>query len=99
MNKVFAAALGAVLCLSAVSPVEALPNTAAPAFARSTDVQQAKVVVRLGYLNGHRGYRARRPGYRLHAGYWYPPGAFVVVKPRRAMGWCGPLHHRHRCWR
>lgn len=31
-----------------------------------------------GYYNGHRGYRDRRPGYRRHNGWWFPPAAFVA---------------------
>ncbi len=30
------------------------------------------------YLNGRRGYRERRPGYRSYNGYWFPPAAFVA---------------------
>lgn len=33
---------------------------------------------RRGYWRGHRGYRAQRPGYRYHGGYWYPPAAFIA---------------------
>lgn len=29
------------------------------------------------FYNGHRGYRDRRPGYRYHNGWWFPPAAFV----------------------
>ena len=29
------------------------------------------------YYNGQRGYRERRPGYRYHNGFWFPPAAFV----------------------
>ncbi|SFZ82444.1 BA14K-like protein [Devosia enhydra] len=29
------------------------------------------------YYNNHRGYRERRPGYRYHNGWWFPPAAFV----------------------
>jgi hypothetical protein len=98
---IIVAALGTALGLAAIAPAEAMPN-AAPNVEQSTDVQQAKVVVKLGYWNGHRGYRYRRPGYRLHNGFWYPPAAFkFVVKPHRHRHWywCGPKHHRHRCWR
>jgi hypothetical protein len=30
------------------------------------------------YWRGHRGYTHRRPGYRYHEGYWFPPAAFIV---------------------
>ena len=92
------AALGAIMGVTSIAPVEAMPN-ANPTVRGSTDVQQARVVVRYGYWRGHRGYRDRRPGYRMYNGFWYPPAAFVVVTPRRAWYWCGPRWNRHRCWR
>lgn len=30
------------------------------------------------YYNSHRGYRERRPGYRRHNGFWFPPAAFIA---------------------
>jgi hypothetical protein len=30
------------------------------------------------YYNNHRGYRERRPGYRQHNGFWFPPAAFIA---------------------
>jgi hypothetical protein len=30
------------------------------------------------YYNKHRGYRERRPGYRQHNGFWFPPAAFIA---------------------
>lgn len=30
------------------------------------------------YLNGHRGYRDYRPGYRRHNDFWFPAGAFIA---------------------
>jgi hypothetical protein len=36
------------------------------------------LLIRRGYLNGHRGWRERRHGYRYHDGYWYPPAAFAL---------------------
>lgn len=30
------------------------------------------------YYNNHRGYRDRRPGYRQHNGFWFPPAAFIA---------------------
>jgi len=38
-------------------------------------------VIRRGnvfYLNGHRGYRDYRPGYRRYNDFWFPAGAFVA---------------------
>ncbi len=93
-----ASALGVFMAVTAVAPVEAMPNIT-PTVDRTTDVQQARVVVKFGYWRGHRGFRYRRPGYRLYNGFWYPPAAFIIVKPRRAWYWCGPRHRRFRCWR
>lgn len=96
---VFATALSAFVGLAAAMPAEATPIPT-PSVQRNTDVQQARVVIKYGYWRGHRGYRARRPGYRLYNGFWYPPAAFgpvIVVKPHKRWGWCGPRHHRYRC--
>ena len=30
------------------------------------------------YLNGHRGYRDYRPGYRRHDDFWFPAAAFLA---------------------
>lgn len=30
------------------------------------------------YLNGHRGYRDYRPGYRRYNDFWFPAGAFIA---------------------
>lgn len=27
---------------------------------------------------GYRGHRYKRPGYRRHNGWWYPPAAFII---------------------
>lgn len=38
-------------------------------------------VVRRGdvyYLNGHRGFRDYRPGYRRYNDFWFPAGAFIA---------------------
>jgi hypothetical protein len=42
------------------------------------------------YYNGFRGHRERRPGWRHHRGFWFPPAAFsfgITIGPR--------YHHRH----
>ncbi|TRL39448.1 BA14K family protein [Rhizobium straminoryzae] len=33
---------------------------------------------RPGYMNGYRGYRERRPGYRYQDGFWFPLAAFAA---------------------
>lgn len=97
-NSIIALALGGIMGVSALAPAEAMP-VGNPVVKHSTDVEQARVVVRYGYYRGHRGYRVRRPGYRFYGGFWYPPVAFgpVVVAPRRVWRWCGPRWRRHRC--
>lgn len=30
------------------------------------------------YFNNQRGYHERRPGYRQHNGFWFPPAAFIA---------------------
>ena len=33
---------------------------------------------RIGYYNGHRGYREYRRGYREYNGFWFPAAAFIA---------------------
>jgi hypothetical protein len=102
MNRfsICAAALGAFMGVSAIAPAEAMP-VPTQSVNRTTDVEQARVVVRYGYYRGHRGYRNYRHGYRRYNGFWYPPIAFgptIVVRPGGGRWhWCGPRHHRYRC--
>lgn len=46
------------------------------------------------YYNGHRGYRERRPGYRHHNGWWFPPAAFIAgaIVGGAISGSHGPVH-------
>jgi hypothetical protein len=30
-------------------------------------------------LNGHKGYKHKRAGYRYYNGYWFPPAAFIIA--------------------
>lgn len=62
------------------------------------------------YWRGHRGFRHRRPGYREHNGWWFPPAAFALgaiiggalaqppaAAPRNAhVEWC---YARYRSYR
>jgi len=103
MNRlsIFAAALGALMGVSVVAPAEAMP-VPTQTVSRTTDVTEARVVVRYGYWRGHRGYRNGRPGYRRYNGFWYPAIAFspvIVIRPGGRWHWCGPRHHRYRCAR
>jgi hypothetical protein len=93
-----AAALGAIMAMSSLAPAEAMPVPTQTA-STTTDVQQARIVIREGYWRGHRGYRYARPGYRRYNGFWYPGVAFVTpgIVIRTGRGWCGPRWRRHRC--
>jgi len=60
------------------------------------------------YYNNHRGYRERRPGFRQHNGFWFPPAAFIAgaiiggaLNQNQGVGsshvaWC---HNRYRSYR
>lgn len=49
-------------------------------FGRRQNRREARFERRNGvpYYRGHRGYRDRRPGYRQHNGFWFPPAAFIA---------------------
>jgi hypothetical protein len=98
--SIYAAALSAVMSVSAVVPAVAMPIPT-QTVSKTSDVQQARVVIRYGTYRGYRGYRYYRPGYRRHVdGYWYPLAVFgptIVVRPRGNWRWCGPRWNRHHC--
>jgi len=60
------------------------------------------------YYNGRRGYRERRPGYRQHNGFWFPPAAFIAgaiiggatAAPARVSNrhvqWCSERYRSYR---
>jgi hypothetical protein len=106
MNKksTMAVLLGALMSAAIVAPAPAMPypTPSAPVEA-TTDVQQARVIVKYKSWRGHRGYRYARRGYRRHSdGFWYPLAAFgptIVIRPARRWHWCGPRGYRHRCYR
>ncbi|WP_306119165.1 MULTISPECIES: BA14K family protein [unclassified Roseitalea] len=95
-----ATALAVAAAFATATPAEAAATSfklpAAAAEAGVSDIVKAghrgHVSVRIHwrgghiYLNGHRGYKYKRSGYRHYKGYWYPPRAFVVI---------GPDHRRH----
>lgn len=89
-----AVALGALMAVSSVLPVAAMPTTSQPAKLAS-NIEQAKVVIKYGNWRGHRGYRNRRAGYRRHTdGFWYPPAAFTVRVAPGVRVRVGPAHAR-----
>jgi len=69
------------MTVAAAAPLN-MPRVQAPeATSDVVDVQNRRGFYRQGsryYYNGHRGYRDRRPGYRYHNGWWFPPAAFVL---------------------
>ena len=106
MNRpTFAAiALSALMALTSALPAGAMPTTSQPAKI-SSQVEQAKVIIKYGNWRGHRGYRYHRPGYRRHSdGFWYPRAAFTVrVAPsvRVRVGgaqvrWCRDRYRSYR---
>ncbi|MFO1184914.1 MAG: BA14K family protein [Bauldia sp.] len=60
------------------------------------------------FYNGHRGYRDRRPGYRLYNGFWFPPAAFIAgaIFGNALIGnsatlhvrWCYSRYRSYRQW-
>jgi hypothetical protein len=85
------AAVALSFALGSAAPAMAAPVLAPTAPAASSDVVQIQSrrhrddrrdrFERRGnraYYNGHRGYRDRRPGYRQHNGWWFPPAAFIA---------------------
>ena len=87
MKKLLTTVCAAVMAVTAVASTmataDAMPLPAMKS--GNTDVQQVRDgpdrFYRRGnnyYYNGHRGYRDRRPGYRRHNGYWFPPAAFIA---------------------
>ena len=102
-SSIITLAFSALIAASSIMPATAMPTTPAPVQAQSSNVQQARVVVKYGHWNGHRGYRYHRHGYRRHVdGFWYPNAAFVVkVRPGvRVRGnhvaWCRDRYVTYR---
>jgi hypothetical protein len=63
------------IAILSIAPAEAPPVIAdvARPWAGIVEIASQKT----GYLNGYRGSRAQRAGYRRYRdGYWYPPAAF-----------------------
>ena len=92
MLKIVSSICAAAMALSVpfVAPANAAMPSPTPAWERlgPTEVQYRERYRdgyrhhyrgdRRGFYRGHRGYRDRRPGYRYHDGYWFPPAAFIA---------------------
>ena len=79
----FAAQVSALAFVMALPvPAAAVPLAVPEKPAVSSDVIQVqRRFERRGdryFLNGRRGFRDRRPGYRRYRGFWFPPAAFVT---------------------
>ena len=86
--------LSALMTISSVSPVSAMPATTQPVKAES-QIEQVQVVLKYKTWKGHRGYRYARPGYRRHTdGFWYPRAAFTVRVAPGVRVRVGPAHAR-----
>lgn len=82
MFKIVAAtALSALMAITSVVPVGAMPIPQPRGYTTPVETVQYRVGRdrwdRPGHWHGHRGYRHERPGYRRHSdGWWYPLAAF-----------------------
>jgi hypothetical protein len=87
MRRLISSGIGlAVLITSvAVAPVPSMavplpPAISGPEPTNVVQIQQVRRLERRGeiiYLNGHRGYREPRRGYREFNGFWFPAAAFL----------------------
>ena len=100
--------LAASILGTAVAPISAAPLFAPIAAAQSTDVvtigHRDRFERRGGrvFLNGNRGFRHQRRGFREHNGFWFPASAFlgaiiigevlngprIVRRGGSHVGWC-----------
>lgn len=67
-----------------------VPAASAPLRASAVQTPESSLVVNVdqqrgfhrrngeAYMNGHRGSRHRRHGYREYNGWWFPPAAFAL---------------------
>ncbi|MGJ8572589.1 MAG: BA14K family protein [Hoeflea sp.] len=105
--------VSASFCLAVITPATAAPvmmQKPAIQFSGATDAVEVNHRKRgfhrhnnRGFYNGHRGHRNKRPGYRRHNGFWFPPAAFsfgiIIDQPRRGRsyvrpGYTNPQHVR-----
>jgi len=71
------AGLIGVFALGGITSANAQPSRSDTVKRPGPHLVQKKETVR-HMLNGHRGMKERRQGYRRHSdGYWYPPAAFA----------------------
>jgi hypothetical protein len=83
LSTICALAAGLGTAVSGTTAASAAPLYIPGIEASATDVTPVnhRGVYRSGayiQLNGHRGYRHRRHGYRYHDGFWFPPAAFAL---------------------
>lgn len=122
-RKALSALLSAAIGFGAAAPVAAAPYQFQSATSAGNDLvtkvdhrkhRKNRFYKRNGdyYLNGHRGYRHRRPGYREYNGYWFPAAAFalgILLLPEVQQGrtirltrshyaWCESRYRSYRRW-
>jgi hypothetical protein len=109
-----------VIALCAAALAAPLSFATAPAAAQGFSLEIGPQGPRVGfytegpyaYYHGYRGFRDRRPGWRYHRGYWFPPDAFIdrrftgsyVVPQRRVyrdtnrahVEWCFDRYRSYR---
>ena len=111
MIKIVAAtALSAIIAITSVVPVGAMPIPQPRSYTTPVETVQYRDRRghwdRPGHWHGHRGYRHERPGYRRHSdGWWYPLAAFGLGAAIGGMLAAPPppppayrVHSRHEAW-
>jgi hypothetical protein len=93
LSRILAAALATSFTVASGLPAVAVPMSKLTEFQSDTAVKPAQYdgrfrrddrryrVVRRGgiyYLNGHRGFRDYRPGFRRYNDFWFPSSAFIA---------------------
>ena len=86
MSGIMATSIVTSLAAASATPAMAVPAFHPEGPKATTMVEQVQYdrryhVTRRGdgyYMNGHRGYRDYRPGYRQYDDFWFPAGAFVA---------------------
>jgi hypothetical protein len=129
LSGMIAAAIATSFAVASGAPAAAVPMTKPAEIQSDMAVKEAQYdgrfrrddrryrVVRRGgiyYLNGHRGYRDYRPGFRRYNDFWFPSSAFIAgaiiggainqpryVRPTRSdahVQWCYDRYRSYRAY-
>jgi hypothetical protein len=124
LSGLCASSLALSFAVASVAPVNAATFFVPQTIEQTSDVQNVQFrlrgdrydgrrVIRRGdsfYLNGHRGIRYHRPGYRRYGDFWFPAAAFLVgalitgaiVDGSRSgsahVQWCYDRYRSYRAW-